>query len=66
VRMHARRLVLDAPRVHEPALQIDLIPPQRAQLRSPRPVPVRDEDDRRVAAPIPPARSLPRPTSPLP
>jgi hypothetical protein len=41
-RVHARRPVLETPHVDEPALQIDLIPPERAQLRCPQPVPVRD------------------------
>jgi hypothetical protein len=30
--MHTRRPVLETPRVDVPALQIDLIPPERAQL----------------------------------
>jgi hypothetical protein len=55
-RMHARRPVLETPHMHEPALQIDLIPAERAQLRRPQPMPVRDEDHRRVAMTIPPAR----------
>ena len=52
-----RRPVLETPHVHEPALMIDLIPAERAQLRRPQPVPVRDEDHRRVAVPVSPARA---------
>jgi hypothetical protein len=52
----SRRPVLETPHVHEPAFRIDLIPAERAQLRRPQPMPVRDEDHRRVAVPIPPAR----------
>jgi hypothetical protein len=41
--------------MHEPALQIDLILAERAQLRRPQPVPVCDQDHRRVAVPVSPA-----------
>jgi hypothetical protein len=53
----SRHPVLETPHAHEPALRIDLIPAERAQLRRPQPVLVRDEDHRRVAAPMPPAHS---------
>ena len=52
----SRHPVLETPHAHEPAFPIDLIPPERAQLRRPQPAPVCDEDHRRVAAPVSAAR----------
>jgi len=52
----SRRPVLETPHVHEPAFRIDLIPPERAHLRRSQSMPVRDEDHRRVAAPVSAAR----------
>jgi len=43
--------------VHEPALEIDLIPTKHAELRRPQPMPIRDEYHRRVAMPVSPAYS---------
>jgi len=53
--MHARRSILDSPHVKQSASEIDLVPPQRAQLTSAQTVPVSNQDDRRVAVPVAPA-----------
>jgi len=53
-RMHARRPVLDARHMQEPAIKINLILPECAQLPRPQPVPVRNRYHRRVAPPYRP------------
>ena|SRR5712691_4503006 len=60
-RVHTWHSVLDAPHVEEPVRQVDLIPAQRAQLGWSKPVPICDENHRRVAVPVPPvlARRFP-------
>jgi hypothetical protein len=56
-RLHTRCPILETPHVQKPALQIDLIPPERTQLRTPQPMPVRHQDHRRIAVPVTPAQA---------
>lgn len=54
--MHARRSLLESVDMEHPPFQVHLIPAERHQFRHPKTVPVRQEDQGRVAVAVPPSR----------
>src|SRR4051812_15434076 len=54
-RVHARHSVLEPLHVHETLRKVDLIPAQRAEFRRAEAMPIRDQDHRRIAVPVPAA-----------